>query len=155
MKSSAKQMMVHEIRDLRERITALEARRDILDNFHRYGSALDYGDEEAWVACFTDDGLFEVTGHPKHSTYRGRQALAGFAAQHTRAPDHIHKHCVFDVQVDITGEEALSMSYFARLDQMADGPVVHAFGRYHDVIVRGADGRWRFKHRRVEIEAIR
>jgi ketosteroid isomerase-like protein len=144
-----------EIEELRRRIDLLEAERDILHNLYRYGPALDYGDEAGWVACFTEDGIFEVTGPQRHSVYQGPEELAGFAAQHTRAPDRFHKHCVFDVQMEIDGDEARSIGYFARLDQSPAGPVVHAFGRYHDHLQRGADGRWRFRHRRAEIEAIR
>src|ERR1700733_11857129 len=142
------------IAELRARVETLEAQRDILQRLYMYGPALDYGQEEAFVECFTDDGIFEGMGHPRHKSYQGGKQLAAFAAQHTRAPAHIHKHCVIDPVIDVRGNEASSTAYFARLDLEAEGPVVHAFGRYHDELLKEADESWRFARRTCEIEAL-
>jgi len=144
----------HVIAELRARIESLEAERGILRRLYSYGPALDYGREAAFVECFVEDGIFALTGHPVHTRFQGSEQLAAFAAQHTRAPAHVHKHCVVDPVVEVSGNEATSVAYFTRLDLEPEGPVVHAFGRYHDHLAKGEDGIWRFVERKVEIEAF-
>ena len=42
------------------RLAALEAERAILRTLYRYGHSIDYGLEQEWVDCFTEDGVFDV-----------------------------------------------------------------------------------------------
>jgi ketosteroid isomerase-like protein len=146
---------VSELEELTSRLQRFEDERSILATMHRYGPALDYGDEQGWASLFTEDGVFAIEGrHPNPRRIEGRDALVAFATQHSRAPDRIHKHCVFDSQVIIDGDNATAVSYFTRLDLTDEGPVIHAFGRYIDDLHRASDG-WRFRERRASIEAIR
>ena len=49
-----------------DEIGLLLEERAILRALHEYAHAMDYGREEAWVAIFTDDAVFdvvEVVGH--------------------------------------------------------------------------------------------
>jgi SnoaL-like domain len=137
------------------RIDALEAEREIMQLLHSYGPALDYGDEAGWAECFTADGRWE-TGGPGASSarkdLRGTAELVAFAEKHTRAPGAYHKHCTIDPLITVEGDRATSVAYFLRVDGIDGGPVIFAFGRYHDELVRGGDGRWRIAHRRAEIE---
>ena len=52
------------------------------------------------------------------------------------------------------GDEATAESYFSRLNDSPDGPVVRSFGRYLDVLVRCDDGAWRIRERRLERESL-
>ena len=143
-------------RALRSRVEQLEAERAVLDLVNRYGATLDDGDEDGFVACFTDDGAFVSTLPNLALDVRGAEALRAYAASHTRAPDRIHKHCVFDSRIDLDVEAGTGrvVSYFARLDLLADGPSIVAFGRYRDRVVRTPAG-WRFARREIAIEALR
>jgi ketosteroid isomerase-like protein len=140
---------------LRARVDALEAGRDVHRRLYSYGPALDYHDEAAFVSGFTEEGAFEVLNNPAFGTVAGREALAKFAARHTQAADRVQKHCLFDTLMEVEGDEATCVSYFARLDLDKDGPAIHVFGRYHDQLVRDEDGRWRFRHRTADVEAVR
>jgi SnoaL-like domain len=151
---------------LARRLSVLEDERGVLATLHRYGHALDYGAEANWVDCFTADAHYEVRG-PGTGTgtgtgtagsvraYDGRDELAAFAARHTRAPEHFHKHVVVDPIVSVDGDRATAVSYFLRLDEADGERVVYAFGRYRDELVRGEDGRWRFAVRVAEVESRR
>ena len=145
---------------LARRLRLLEDERGVLATLHRYGHALDYGAEAAWVDCFTADARYEVR-EPGHGTtgsvraYDGRDELAAFAARHTRAPEHFHKHVVVDPVIAVDGDRATAVSYFLRVDHVDGEPVVYAFGRYRDELVRGEDGRWRFAVRVAEVESRR
>src|SRR5260370_32799603 len=143
-----------------QRLRVLEDERGVLATLHRYGHALDYGAEEGWVDCFAADAHYEVR-EPGHGTagrvrtYDGRGELAAFAARHTRAPEHFHKHVVVDPIIAVDGDRASAVSYFLRLDHVDGERVVYAFGRYRDELGRGEDGRWRFAVRIAEVESRR
>jgi hypothetical protein len=140
---------------LRDRIQRLEDERAIVDVLHAYGPALDDGDEEAWGRCFTSDAVWETTGPGVRRVHHleGRDELVAFARRHTRAPEHLHKHCVFGSRLEVDCDTARSVSYFVRVDALPDGPAVFAMGRYHDDLRRDVDGTWRITRRRAEVEA--
>jgi 3-phenylpropionate/cinnamic acid dioxygenase small subunit len=60
--------------DLEARIALLEDEQAILKNLYRYGHSIDYGDEEAWVDCFTEDGVFDVRATSSASSSTGTPA---------------------------------------------------------------------------------
>jgi hypothetical protein len=144
--------LLAELIALRTRVDGLEAEREILRVIHSYGPALDGGDEHGWVACFTPDAVWETMGPgaPRTRRLAGARELLEFAQSHTRGPDHQHLHCVFGTRIEVDGDGARAVSYFTRFDGLDEGPVVFAFGRYHDRLDRGRDG-WRIAHRRAEI----
>jgi SnoaL-like domain len=145
------------IQELAARLALLEDERAVLRTLYRYGPALDYGHEDDWVDCFTEDGVFDVRSRDGESFVRceGREQLHAFAAGHTRAPMAFHKHFVADPLITFDGETARVDSYFARVD--ADGPGGHtyivAMGRYRDELVRCPDGVWRITLRLAEMQS--
>jgi len=146
--------------ELTHRLAALEAERGVLAALYQYGHALDYGAEADWVDCFASAAHYEVRERGAGTmdsvrSYDGRDELAAFAAGHTRAPERFHKHLVADPLIAVDGDRAMVTSYFLRLDDVGGERVVYAFGRYHDELVRCADGRWRFAVRIAEVESRR
>jgi len=144
------------IEELATRLSALEDERAILRTLYQYGHSIDYGLEESWVDCFTDDGIFDVrmrNGEP-FMRYEGRQKLHEMVAEHTRPPVAYHKHLIAEPVIDVEGDTAKVDTYFARLDSPDDGgdAVVTAIGRYRDEFVRSPDGRWRIRIRLAEIQ---
>jgi hypothetical protein len=145
------------VQELAARLALLEDERAILRTLYRYGHALDYGLEDEWADCFTEDGVFDVRSRDGESFVRceGREQLHAFAAGHTRAPMAFHKHFVADPLITFDGETARVDSYFARVD--ADGPGGHtyivAMGRYRDELVRCPDGVWRITLRLAEMQS--
>jgi hypothetical protein len=157
---------------LADRLAGLEAERAVLDTLYRYGHSIDYGDREAWLDCFTDDGVFELTypqGVPAGASsrpggeatatgtrYAGTAALTRFINDHSSAPAAWHKHFLVEPRVVLAVDRATATvtSYFARLDDRAGQRVIMAFGRYRDDLAIGDDGRWRFRHRLAEIESL-
>ena len=139
-------------------VALLMAERAVLDTLYHYGHSIDYGLEQDWLDCFAPDGAFDVryrVGAKPSRRFEGRDALAGFVAAHSRAPQRWHKHLLFEPMVEVDGDRASARSYFARLDADDNGvPFVRAFGRYLDELVRGPDGRWRFTERVAEVEAV-
>ena len=144
--------------DLISDLARLLDERAVMSTLYRYGHSIDYGLEEDWVGCFTEDGVFDVrrSGAEADShRHEGRAALTEFVSRHTRAPNRYHKHMLVEPVVEISGDRASVHSYFTRLDAADDGtPFIRAFGRYVDELVREADGVWRFRERIAEVEGF-
>jgi SnoaL-like domain len=144
-----------ELAALSRRVARLEDQREILRLLSAYGSAVDYGDAERFVGCFTADGVLELS-RPKSEQVAvradGREELAAFARSHSRAPQQWHKHLVLETDLEIDGDEAGATSYYVLLQDHERVPVVRSFGRYVDRLVRTDDG-WAIAHRRAEVEA--
>lgn len=137
-----------------ERLALLEAEREIQRVIVRYSESLDYGDNRAWAACFTEDGVFDVRRRGAEMfKHRGTEALVKFAAGHTSAPDVYHKHFVSIPDIDLEGDHAKAKTYFTMLREHDAGPIVLVFGRYLDEFAR-VDGRWLLSKRVVDMEAL-
>jgi hypothetical protein len=156
------------LNELEQRLRRLEDKEAVLETLTRYAWTIDHGPDDEWLDLFTDDAVVEIRYRQGAALARaaegvltesgvrhtGRAQLIPFKAGHTRSPDKWHKHVIADFVVEIEGDTARSKCYQVRVDE-TDGLVhVRGFGRYLDRLVRGADGRWRFVERVVEVEAI-
>ena len=143
--------------ELADRLRAVEDELAIGRLLARCAHAIDYGDEEASLDSFTDDGTWigrHVASGRTFIEHRGRDELAGFFRHHTRAPHLFHKHFVSDVQVDVRGDEASSSAYVVFvISGPGSLPALGGFGRYHDELRRCPDARWRISSRLAEVEA--
>jgi ketosteroid isomerase-like protein len=143
-----------ELAALKARVQALEDRAAILDTLMEYGHALDYGNVEKLMNCFTDNAVRE-TWRPDGTVNRW-EGVAGtreFATTHSHAPDKYHKHLVLNSVVELDGDTADVVSYMFRFDA-GDGEksFVWGMGRYLDKMRRDRDGRWRIARRVTYIE---
>lgn len=147
-------MTEQELAALLARLQAIEDRCAILDTLMRYGNALDYGDVERLVDCFTEDAVRE-TWRPDGTCNRweGAAGTREFAMTHSHAPDKYHKHLVLNAIVGLHGDTAEVDSYMFRFDAgRGEKSYVWGFGRYVDRMRRDADGRWRIQKRVTHIE---
>jgi ketosteroid isomerase-like protein len=135
---------------LEARLRLLEDERAILRTLYAYGHAIDYGYEDEFADCWTEDA---VLYWPWREPLAGRAAILEAFRAHTHAPERFHKHLLVEPRVRVEGDRATVESMYARLDAYEDGPKLRSFGRYLDVLVRCPDGRWRFEERRAENEA--
>jgi 3-phenylpropionate/cinnamic acid dioxygenase small subunit len=155
-----------ELAQLRKRVEQLEDERAILATLYRYAHAIDYGLQDEWLDCFTDDAVYEAThtsesvreaqsrGSNLRAGHRGKTELTAFIEKHRHAPEHYHKHLLIEPRIALDGDSAHVVSYFVRLDANEDDPggYLRTFGRYFDELVRCEDGRWRLSARKAELE---
>jgi hypothetical protein len=146
---------------LAARLARLEDGRAILDTLHRYGQTIDYGLEDDWVDCFTDDARRQSRRRLDPSTSTvcvGSEQLKGFVSRHSRPPAKYHKHITTGarIEIDAAGARATAVSYFMKVDAERDEgrPFIQAMGRYLDTLVRSPDGRWRIQERIAEVENL-
>jgi hypothetical protein len=126
----------------------------ITNLYARYNLASDEGDVEGYADCFTEDGHLEllplgftVDGRPKlreHKTRdvqgrdgRYRRHWNGSLALDLIAPDTVRGRCYL---IAYNGEPT-------KMPNVAD------VGVYEDRIVRCSDGKWRFSHRLLKMDA--
>jgi ketosteroid isomerase-like protein len=144
--------------DLRGQLARLEDERAIVATLYRYGDALDHGDRDEFLDCFTPNAEYVVRMRLDSSNgliFEGHEQLRAYFDGHTHAPAAFHKHVTVNPLITVDGAAADAQSYFLRVDSPTAGPaVVLAAGRYIDRFERGADGRWRIRSRRCEVENL-
>lgn len=103
-------------------------------------SAVDRGDRDGIVRCYTDDSWDD------HGSFKGSgREFAEFVCG-PGSLDKMH-HLLGSSLFDVQGDEAWGETYFAF--HGAAGPVlVSGYGRYLDYF-RKTDGKWRLTYRRV------
>lgn len=138
---------------IEERLGRLEDERDILQLLHTYGHALDDGDEQAFMNCWTEDAYLEWTA--RSASFRGQAEILRAFRAHSHAPQVLHKHLMIEPLIKISSDEAEIVSMFARLDSYGGQPKIRTFGRYLDRTRRCPDGRWRFTYRKAESDVMR
>ena len=125
----------------------LEDRGAIHDLFTRYCCALDNGEIEAVVDCFTVDAILkspviDISGRDEIRAFAGR-----FAAQ--RAAGTQFRHMVSNIAVTITGNRAAASAYLLVLISKDGTHRSLPPGRYACELIMEASGQWRFARRTV------
>lgn len=100
----------------------------------------DQGDEDAWLACWTSDAVFRVSGRVAQT----RDELRGLFRGAARPMHHMTADSVMDVDGDTATHEC-SLVVFV---PSADGPRIRTHGHYSDRLARTEDG-WRFSYREM------
>jgi uncharacterized protein (TIGR02246 family) len=122
-----------------------DAHAGIFELYGRYPQLIDGNDEEGLADCFTEDGAFRVSGQ---GHFVGREEIMRLVRDTAEGRP---RHLTMNVWIrEVDGDEADVKAYFLLID-LESGENV-AYGNYHDSPVRCADGRWRWKQRRVQFE---
>jgi len=124
----------------------LQDRAAIHDLFTRYCCALDNGEVETAVDCFTADAILkspviDIKGRDEIRAFAGR-----FAAQ--RAAGTQFRHMLSNIAVTIEGNRATATAYLLVLISEGGGHRTLPPGRYDCDLVK-QDGTWRFTRRTV------
>lgn len=127
-------------------MTNLEDRAAIHDLFTRYCCALDNGEAETVVGCFTADAVLkspviDVVGHREIRAFAGR-----FAAQ--RETGTQFRHMVTNIGVTLDGDKARATAYLLVLISKDGSHRTLPPGRYECDLAK-QDGVWRFSRRTV------
>lgn len=130
-------------------LQALQDRLDINDLFVRYATALDSGDVEGIVSCFTDDASMES---PAIGVRRGAAGIRDFATRFAglRQRGSQLRHVLSNLAVRLDGDHAHATCYLLTVLTRDGVSTLRPPGRYDCQLRRTPDG-WRFQ-RRVVIE---
>jgi len=92
----------------------MDDRQMINDLFVRYTTALDAGDVETIVGCFTEDGALES---PVVGVHAGKAAIRGFAERFARFRERGSqlRHFISNLTVQVVGDTARATCYLLNL----------------------------------------
>jgi uncharacterized protein (TIGR02246 family) len=128
----------------------MDDRLMINDLFVRYTTALDAGDVETIVACFTEDGALES---PAVGIYSGRQGIREFAERFARFRERGSqlRHFISNLAVQVNGDQAHATCYLLNVMTRGGKTELMPPGRY-DCRLMKVDGEWLFSHRPVVLD---
>jgi uncharacterized protein (TIGR02246 family) len=130
---------------------SIEDRFAINDLFVRYTTALDAGDVETIVSCFTEDGALES---PAVGKYAGRDGIRAFserfAAMHRRGVQL--RHVISNLAMNVNGDTAHATCYLTNIITVDGKTQLMPPGRY-ECELRWVDGAWLFQNRLVILDA--
>ena len=128
---------------------SVEDRLAISDLFVRYTTALDAGDVETVVDCFTGDASLES---PVIGVIAGREAIRAFAGRFAalRAGGTQFRHMITNIAAEIAagGDQARATAYLLVLITRDGKSRRLPPGRYECEVVKESDA-WRFSRRVV------
>jgi uncharacterized protein (TIGR02246 family) len=129
----------------------IEDRFAINDLFVRYTTALDAGDVETIVSCFTPDGTLESPAVGKYAGHDGIRAFSErFAAMNQRGVQL--RHVISNLAMTVDGDVARATCYLTNIITMDDKSQLMPPGRY-ECELRRLDGEWLFRKRLVILDA--
>jgi uncharacterized protein (TIGR02246 family) len=128
----------------------MDDRQMINDLFVRYAGALDAGEVETIVGCFTEDGILES---PVVGEYAGRQGIREFAERFARfrAQGSQLRHFLANLAVQVDGDQARATCYLLTVMTRNGKSELTPPGRY-DCTLQRVDGAWLFKRRLVVLD---
>ena len=130
----------------------LEDRLAINDLFVRYTTALDRGDVETIVDCFTPDGSLDSPAVGQHAGHAAIRAFAErFARFHERGAQL--RHVISNLAVEIDDNQARATCYLLNVLTRNGQSELLAPGRYECELVK-TGGKWRFKRRDVILDHV-
>ena len=130
---------------------SIEDRLAINDLFVRYTTALDRGDVETIVDCFTPDGSLDSPAVGSHSGHAAIRTFAErFAAFNKRGSQL--RHVISNLAAEIDGDRAQATCYLLNVLTRDGESRLLAPGRYECELVKSADDQWRFQRRVVILD---
>jgi uncharacterized protein (TIGR02246 family) len=126
---------------------SIEDRFGINDLFVRYTCALDAGDADDVIDCFTEDGTLVSPAVGEHT---GRVAITAFAKRFARFQNGGSqlRHVISNLMMTVDGDRAHATCYLTVFLTRDGGSRLLAPGRY-DCELRKVGGEWRFQRRVV------
>lgn len=133
---------------------AIDDRLALQDLIADYSWALDTGDVEALVACFTPDARMVEEVFEDPDIWEGHDGIRGIAEHYRNAPGFPgRQHHVTQIQWFPQDDGSVKIRAFAFVTECHDEPPyeLRFTGYYDDHAVKGEDGKWRFRRRTVRL----
>lgn len=111
-----------------------------------YCQLCDDGRFDEWSTLYTDDARFLVMGQ----AHEGPAAIKAFI-EGAQPPEKRGKHFMGQSVIDEHGDgnTVRVVSDYTFIARTEGGYAITSAGRYHDELVRGDDGQWRFRTREI------
>ena len=129
---------------------SIEDRLAIEDLFIRYTTAMDEGDVETVVGCFTENCVLESNVIGRHPGLEGVRRLAVQMAK-LKAQGRAYRHVISNFRIDVNGDRANAGCYLLDYLTMNGRIELISPGEYECDLVR-TDRGWLFERRRVQTD---
>ncbi len=132
----------------------IEDRLALQDLIAAYSWALDTGDVEALVACFTPDARMVEEVFEDPDIWEGHDGIRAIAEHYRNAPGFPgRQHHVTQIQYFPQDDGSVKMRGFAFVTECEGEPpyLLRFTGYYDDLAVKCDDGKWRFKRRTIRL----
>jgi uncharacterized protein (TIGR02246 family) len=126
---------------------AIEDRLAISDLFTRYTCALDAGEVDVIVDCFTGDGALVSPAVGRHAGHAAIRAFAERFARFQRNGNQL-RHVISNLMMAVTGDTAHATCYLTVFLTKDGKSNLMAPGQY-DCDLRKVNGAWKFQNRVV------
>jgi len=132
----------------------IEDRLALQDLIAAYGWALDTGDVEGLLACFTSDARMVEEVFEDPDVWEGHEGIRALAKHYFNAPGFPgRQHHVTQIQFRPQADGSVHMRAFAFVTECKGEPpyLLRFTGWYDDQAVKCTDGAWRFHRRTVRL----
>lgn len=130
----------------------LRDRLAIHDLIARYAWALDTGDVEGFVDCFTPDAVVIEEVFEEPDRWAGHASLRRLAEHYRSVPDFPgRQHHVSQVLVEGAASEARARSFTFVTECRGEPPYILRFAGYYEDRAVKTSGRWRFAERIIRL----
>ena len=123
----------------------MQDKDEIRELLARYCFHLDVDEFDAMAALFTPDGIWDTA----FATGRGRDGIAAQARAIATGPRPRRVHLTTNIVIELNGDSASVRSNWLLFQNTPAGPAIGSGGAYDDQLVK-VDGRWLFRHRRID-----
>lgn len=133
---------------------SIEDRLGLQDLIANYSWALDTGDADALVECFTADCVMSEEVFDEPDIWEGHAGIRGLMAHYANAAGFPgRQHHVTQIQYRPQADGSVMLRSFAFVTECEGEPpyLLRFAGWYDDHAVRDTDGEWRFKRRTVRL----
>ncbi len=136
----------------RSKALTVRDRLEIQDLLARYAWALDTGDIEALLACFTPDAVVIEEVFEDPDRWEGHDGIRRLARHYSAAPDFPgRQHHVSQVLISGTAEQCAVRSFAFVTECRGEPPYVLRFAGYYEDDVIKRRGRWLFSRRVIRL----
>ena len=132
----------------------IEDRLGLMDLIADYSWALDTGDADALVQCFTETAVMSEEVFDEPDIWERHEGIMGLMNHYANAPGFPgRQHHVTQTKYFPQDDGSVKMKSFAFVTECEGEPpmVLRFAGWYEDHAVKGDDGKWRFQRRIVRL----
>ena len=118
----------------------------------KYNLALDNSNIDEWTNTWLDDGIWTTT----FGEAKGKTELKNMANQITNEFANGKRHVSTNIVIEDTSTNssmASAISYLTVIDAQ-NRPEVIATGVYNDTLKKDGSGKWKFFHRKLDIDLV-
>jgi ketosteroid isomerase-like protein len=129
---------------------AAQTRADIEALIYEHAWLVDHHQSERLADLYVENGRLSGIG----MNHVGRDAIARYGADRAKMTNRFARHLCNNLRLIPLGQDRVEGHVTITLyrhDGSGGLPEANAVADAHDVYIKGADGRWRFEERRLEL----